>query len=151
MKRTREAIFLELDLGNIVRVKRAADEYLGKERELHIIFNHGGQMLPPVEHITDDGYDARRFCSSSYKGRKQQLGQVEVTCVMALRSKPANLICMQYSWETKDYNAQFLIPWARLCEANLLADDKKNGEDLWEWLEEQIRDSYPTRTVKAKL
>ena len=36
----KEAIFLELDLSSLVSVRKAAEEFLSKERELHILFNN---------------------------------------------------------------------------------------------------------------
>ncbi|OCH84430.1 NAD(P)-binding protein [Obba rivulosa] len=53
----KEAIFLQLDLGNLAAIKKAADEFLSKERELHVLFNNAGVMLPPLDWLTDDGYD----------------------------------------------------------------------------------------------
>lgn len=35
-----EAIFLKLDLADLKSVKAAADEFLGKEKELHVLFNN---------------------------------------------------------------------------------------------------------------
>jgi retinol dehydrogenase-12 len=28
-----------------------------KEKELHVLFNNGGVMVPPIEQLTEDGYD----------------------------------------------------------------------------------------------
>ncbi|THV06312.1 NAD(P)-binding protein [Dendrothele bispora CBS 962.96] len=54
----KEAIFLELDLADLRSVKRAADEFLRKENELHALFNNGGTMLPhPKNEFTAQGYD----------------------------------------------------------------------------------------------
>ncbi|KAH9849461.1 clathrin adaptor complex small chain-domain-containing protein [Lenzites betulinus] len=50
-------IFLELDLSSLASVKKAAQEFLSKERELHILFNNAGVMMPPTKDITKDGYD----------------------------------------------------------------------------------------------
>ena len=36
----KEAIFLELDLSSLDSVKKAADEFLSKEHELHVLFNN---------------------------------------------------------------------------------------------------------------
>ena len=36
----KEAIFLELDLASLASVRKAADEFLSKESELHILFNN---------------------------------------------------------------------------------------------------------------
>ena len=36
----KDAIFLELDLADLASVKRAADVFLGQERELHMLFNN---------------------------------------------------------------------------------------------------------------
>nr|VWO99675.1 Alpha-crystallin (Acr) (14 kDa antigen) (16 kDa antigen) (HSP 16.3) (Nox16) [Ganoderma boninense] len=53
----KEAIFLELDLGSLSSVKTSADEFLGKEQDLHILFNNAGVMWPPIDMLTEDGYD----------------------------------------------------------------------------------------------
>lgn len=36
----KEAIFLELDLASLASVKKAADEFLSMEQELHVLFNN---------------------------------------------------------------------------------------------------------------
>ena len=36
----KEAIFLELDLASLKSVKKAAEEFLSKEHELHMLFNN---------------------------------------------------------------------------------------------------------------
>lgn len=51
------AILLELDLASLRSVKVSAEQFLSKEDELHILFNNGGVMTPPVDMITSDGYD----------------------------------------------------------------------------------------------
>ncbi|KAJ7267271.1 NAD(P)-binding protein [Mycena rebaudengoi] len=51
------AIFLELDLADLSSVKAAAEEFLSKEKELHVLYNNAGVMLPPLELTTRDGYD----------------------------------------------------------------------------------------------
>lgn len=50
-------IFLELDLGNLASVRKAAEEFKSKEQELHVLFNNAGVMAPPVDQKTSDGYD----------------------------------------------------------------------------------------------
>ncbi|KAH7885820.1 hypothetical protein F5I97DRAFT_1158984 [Phlebopus sp. FC_14] len=52
-----EAVFLKLDLANLKAVKAAAEEFLSKETQLHVLFNNAGVMVPPVELLTADGYD----------------------------------------------------------------------------------------------
>jgi len=52
-----ECNFLELDLANLDKVTKAAEAFKRQEKELHILFNSGGVMVPPVEKLTDDGYD----------------------------------------------------------------------------------------------
>ncbi|KZV90806.1 NAD(P)-binding protein [Exidia glandulosa HHB12029] len=51
------ASFLELDLASLASVKRAANEFISKESQLHVLFNNGGVMVPPPEQLTSDGYD----------------------------------------------------------------------------------------------
>ncbi|KAJ1309473.1 hypothetical protein OPQ81_006249 [Rhizoctonia solani] len=53
----KEAIFLELDLGSLASIRKAADEFRSKEQELHVLFNNAGVMAPPVDQRTTDGYD----------------------------------------------------------------------------------------------
>ncbi|KAL0961452.1 hypothetical protein HGRIS_006397 [Hohenbuehelia grisea] len=53
----KEALFLQLDLANLKAIKKAAEEFNSKEKELHVLFNNGGVMTPPVRDITSDGYD----------------------------------------------------------------------------------------------
>ena len=44
----REALFLELDLASLASVRRAAREFLGRERELHILFNNASVGIGSV-------------------------------------------------------------------------------------------------------
>ncbi|TFK32879.1 hypothetical protein BDQ12DRAFT_739138 [Crucibulum laeve] len=53
----KEAYFLQLDLADLKVVKAAAEEFLSKENDLHILFNNGGVMTAPVPMITAQGYD----------------------------------------------------------------------------------------------
>ncbi|KAJ7654397.1 hypothetical protein DFH06DRAFT_1202270 [Mycena polygramma] len=53
----KDALFLKLDLGDLKTIKVSAAEFLSKEPELHVLFNNGGVMMPPVEDRTADGYD----------------------------------------------------------------------------------------------
>ncbi|EPS94682.1 NAD-binding protein [Fomitopsis schrenkii] len=53
----KEAIFLELDLSSLASVRKAAQEFLSKEAELHILFNNAGVMGPPIDQVTADGFD----------------------------------------------------------------------------------------------
>ncbi|KAF6745194.1 hypothetical protein DFP72DRAFT_824718 [Ephemerocybe angulata] len=53
----KEGIFLQLDLSDLPSVKRAAEEFLKLEPQLHILFNNAGVMAPPVDQLTKQGYD----------------------------------------------------------------------------------------------
>ncbi|KAF7967105.1 hypothetical protein HWV62_35867 [Athelia sp. TMB] len=53
----KEAHFLHLDLSDLKAIKAAADKFKSKESELHMLFNNGGVMAPPVSQLTADGYD----------------------------------------------------------------------------------------------
>jgi len=53
----KEAIFLELDLASLDSITKAANEFKSKESALHILFNSGGVMVPPIDQLTADGYD----------------------------------------------------------------------------------------------
>ncbi|CCM05600.1 uncharacterized protein FIBRA_07828 [Fibroporia radiculosa] len=53
----KEAIFLELDLSSLASCRKAAEEFLRKETELHVLFNNAGVMVPPIDMVSADGYD----------------------------------------------------------------------------------------------
>jgi hypothetical protein len=38
------------------------------------------------------------------------------------------------------YPLQFLIPWAKVGKARPDTDDLQLGKELWNWLEEQVKD-----------
>ncbi|KAF5371625.1 hypothetical protein D9758_003597 [Tetrapyrgos nigripes] len=56
-KTGKEALFLKLDLADLMSVKAAAEEFMSKEKELHALFNNGGVMMCPIELVTTQGYD----------------------------------------------------------------------------------------------
>ncbi|KAH8101379.1 NAD-P-binding protein [Cristinia sonorae] len=53
----KEALLLELDLSSLESVRQAAQTFLSKESELHILYNNAGVMLPPADKVTVEGYD----------------------------------------------------------------------------------------------
>ncbi|KAJ7054148.1 NAD(P)-binding protein [Mycena amicta] len=54
---SKRAVFLQLDLADLASVKKAADEFQSQETELHVLYNNGGIMVPPIEETTSAGYD----------------------------------------------------------------------------------------------
>ncbi|KAF8073741.1 hypothetical protein FPV67DRAFT_1479100 [Lyophyllum atratum] len=52
-----EASFLLVDLADLPTVRAGAEEFMRKEKELHILFNNAGVMMPSVEETTAQGYD----------------------------------------------------------------------------------------------
>ncbi|EJF57880.1 NAD(P)-binding protein [Dichomitus squalens LYAD-421 SS1] len=53
----KEAVFHELDLSDLAAVKKSAEDFLSKEKELHVLYNNAGVMWPPIEMLTKDGHD----------------------------------------------------------------------------------------------
>ncbi|KAJ7612609.1 hypothetical protein FB45DRAFT_1009230 [Roridomyces roridus] len=53
----KQAIFLQLDLGDLERVHTAADTFLKQEGKLDILFNNAGVMTTPPEMLTAQGLD----------------------------------------------------------------------------------------------
>ncbi|TFK24921.1 NAD(P)-binding protein [Coprinopsis marcescibilis] len=53
----KEAIFLKLDLADLSSIKSSVEEFVSKEKELHILFNNAGVMHCPVPEVTAQGYD----------------------------------------------------------------------------------------------
>ncbi|KAK7435110.1 short-chain alcohol dehydrogenase [Stygiomarasmius scandens] len=56
-KTGKEAIWLKLDLADLSSIKAAIKEYTSKEKELHVLFNNAGVMMPDLEELTAQGYD----------------------------------------------------------------------------------------------
>ncbi|KAA1467078.1 NAD-P-binding protein [Dentipellis sp. KUC8613] len=52
-----EARFLQLDLADLASVRRAANEFIEKEKTLDVLINNAGVLMPPIEQLTKDGYD----------------------------------------------------------------------------------------------
>ena len=42
--------------------------------------------------------------------------------------------------EARDLNGAYLIPWARVGDTRADAKDTKTAEELWKWLEDQVKD-----------
>jgi len=53
----KEAIFLPLDLASLSSIESSVETFKSQESHLHILFNNGGVMIPPIEQLTADGYD----------------------------------------------------------------------------------------------
>ncbi|KAI0028223.1 hypothetical protein K488DRAFT_59156 [Vararia minispora EC-137] len=50
--------FLQLDLADLVSVRKAAEEYISKEQELHVLINNAGVLYSPgIGPQTTQGYD----------------------------------------------------------------------------------------------
>ncbi|KAI0310170.1 NAD(P)-binding protein [Amylostereum chailletii] len=231
----KEANFLKLDLADLTQVRKSAEEFLGKEKELHILFNNAGVMACPMDLLTAQNYDLQcgtnvlghhfftklllpaLFAASETSGQNARVvttsssgsaltNKVELELwtdvpqrkkrapfEMYYQSKFANvvqakelarrygdklvstsvnpgnlkselqrhiegtfqarffgfaLLCpvplgaLTQLWagtspEGAEFNGKYLVPWARLGEANPPTQDPKTGERLWEWLEEQ--------------
>ncbi|KAG9311053.1 hypothetical protein JVU11DRAFT_8953 [Chiua virens] len=53
----RDAHLLKLNLSNLRSIMHSAEEFLRQETQLHILFNNAGVLNPPIDALTDDGYD----------------------------------------------------------------------------------------------
>ncbi|KAF9232099.1 hypothetical protein BU15DRAFT_81612 [Melanogaster broomeanus] len=53
----KDAHLLLMDLANLKSIKAAGEEFLSKETQLNVLFNNAGVMRPPMDLLTDDGYD----------------------------------------------------------------------------------------------
>lgn len=54
---TGSLVYLKLDLADLVSVKAAATEFLGKEASLNVLFNNAGVMNPPAGSSSKQGYE----------------------------------------------------------------------------------------------
>ncbi|KIO33502.1 hypothetical protein M407DRAFT_17754 [Tulasnella calospora MUT 4182] len=112
----KEALFLELDLANLDKVRKAADEFMRKEPVLHILFNSGGVMFPPVEQLTDDGYDLQ-FGTNCLGHAHFTLSLMPALIDGAKASPDGKARVVNTSSFVVYYNSQPLIKW------NTLRDD----------------------------
>ncbi|KAF8512182.1 NAD-P-binding protein [Gautieria morchelliformis] len=55
----REPVVLNLDLADLPSVRRGAEEFLAKEERLDILYNNAGVLAPPLDRLTEQGYDLR--------------------------------------------------------------------------------------------
>ncbi|KAJ7259539.1 NAD-P-binding protein [Mycena haematopus] len=53
----KQAELLLVDLADLHSIKRAAAEFTQKEAQLHVLFNNGGVMVPPISQLTAQGFD----------------------------------------------------------------------------------------------
>ncbi|KAJ7182579.1 NAD-P-binding protein [Mycena crocata] len=52
--------FLQVDLTDLVSVRKAAEEYISKEQELHVLINNAGVLYAPaIGPLTTQGYDVQ--------------------------------------------------------------------------------------------
>ena len=54
---TGELVFLHLDLNDLTTIKKSAQEFLGKESRLDVLWNNAGVMVPPQGSKTVQGYE----------------------------------------------------------------------------------------------
>ncbi|KAJ7460591.1 NAD-P-binding protein [Mycena latifolia] len=55
-----EIYFLQVDLADLASVRKAAEEYISKEKELHVLINNGGTLYAPgIGPQTAQGYDVQ--------------------------------------------------------------------------------------------
>lgn len=52
-----ELIFLRLDLDDLTTIKKSAEDFLGKETKLDVLWNNAGVMTPPQGSKTKQGYE----------------------------------------------------------------------------------------------
>lgn len=233
-----EAVFLELDLASLASIRRAAEEFLSKEKELHVLYNNAGVMFTDMNLLTADGYDLqfgtnvlghyyltelllpalvegaksssdgvsrvvnvssgiqywgelnfdtfadtpqrrkwfgrqyRLYAQSKFANvvyAKELQRRVSKDNIVVTSLNPGNIrsdlwqhfpgplrkllfattlhsvqdgaLTQLYAGtcpEGKDFNGQFLIPWARLGLCNPTANDPELGRKLWDWLEAQV-------------
>ncbi|KAG1777944.1 hypothetical protein EV702DRAFT_1098748 [Suillus placidus] len=233
----REASFLQLNLANLESVKASGEEFLRREPVLHVLFNNAGVMTPPLEMVTDDGYDlqfgtnvlghfyftklvmpallagaaqspdgtarivntasnAHWFGSLDYNtfkdspARKKKspmslyaqskMGNILFAAELARRygnqgivstalnpggiktelgryydsfaKMISNMIFHDVSFgaltqlyagttaEGANLNGKYLVPWARIGNTHADAQDPQQASELWNWLEEQVKD-----------
>ncbi|KIM73438.1 hypothetical protein PILCRDRAFT_99322 [Piloderma croceum F 1598] len=74
----RDGILLKLDLADLKSTKTAAEEFLSKEHELHVLFNNGGVLGPPIHQLTADGYDLQFGTNDIFDGHFMAFSLYEI-------------------------------------------------------------------------
>ncbi|THU80706.1 NAD(P)-binding protein [Dendrothele bispora CBS 962.96] len=237
VKTGKDAIWLKLDLADLKSIKAAVEEFTSKEKELHVLFNNAGVMMPELEDLTIQGYDLQfgtnvlghffltklllptlistaqnspsgkvrvvNTSSSGHTGRdrldfssfrdfparqkigsfglylQSKLGNVVFSNELARRYGEKGIVSVSLnpgnlttdlqrttprivmflagfifypvqmgaltqlragtSPEGVDFNGKYLKPWARIGESSPASRDPTQGEELWKWLEEQVK------------
>ncbi|TFY69199.1 hypothetical protein EVJ58_g553 [Rhodofomes roseus] len=147
-KTGKEAVFLELNLANLASVKKSAEDFLSKEKQLHVLFNNAGVTCMPIEWVTDDGYDLT-FGTNV-------VGTVQTDVMKYATEKDKKFTALLYTFwpvergvltslwagtmpEPIKHNGEFAVPWARICDpCRPEAYDDEIGNRLWDWLEEEV-------------
>jgi retinol dehydrogenase 12 len=52
-----KVIFLHLDLADLASVKSAAEDFLAKEKQLHVLYHNAGILTPPPGSVTKQGHE----------------------------------------------------------------------------------------------
>lgn len=81
--------FLHLDLGSLQSVKQAADEFLSKESQLHILLNNAGLMGMPPQ-LTKDGFDVQ--WGTNHMGPALLTKLLLPTLITTARNSPRNSV-----------------------------------------------------------
>ncbi|KAG1844674.1 hypothetical protein F4604DRAFT_1688990, partial [Suillus subluteus] len=205
----KEVCFLQLNLANLKSIKASEKSFC--EPVLDVLFNNAGVMTPPMEMLTDDGYDlqfgtnvlghfyfmkirgasqspdgAARIVNTSSNGhwfssldyntfkdspagkedRHESLCQSKLATEVARRYgdqgivstalnpggiktelgryfDPISKMIALYAGTTAEganLNGKYLVPWPRIGNPHPDAQDPQQASELWNWLEEQVKD-----------
>ncbi|KAH8115060.1 NAD-binding protein [Phellopilus nigrolimitatus] len=121
-KCSKQGLYSQSKYGNVVVAKELARRY-ADEGIISISVNPGNLKTDLQRHV----------------------GNIGQWLTQKLLLFPASFGALTQLWggtmpETADLNGKYLIPWARLGEPRADTQDPKTGEQLWDWLEEQVKD-----------
>jgi len=122
--------FLKLDLADLVSVKTAAAEYMGKETELHTLYNNGGVMYTPVDHVTTQSFDMQ-FGTNVLGHFYLTKSLLPVLTATAKKTPAGTVRVVNVSSIGHNYGAPEGIRWATLAKDSLEARKKLGTTKLY--------------------
>jgi len=118
---------IRLDLADLPSIKAAAEDFVGKESELHTLYNNGGVMYPPIDMTTNQGYDLQ-FGTNVLGHFYLTKLLLPILTATAKKSPPGTVRVVNVSSIGHYYGAPEGIRWATLTPGDdSLAARKKLG------------------------
>ncbi|KAI0253326.1 NAD(P)-binding protein [Lactifluus subvellereus] len=119
--------FLKIDLSDLVSIKAAAEEFIGKESELHTLYNNGG-VYSPIDRLTKQGFDMQ-FGTNVLGHFYLTKLLLPVLMATAQKCSPGIVRVINVSSIGHYTGAPEVIRWSTLAPGNDPSEQKKLGQN----------------------